>query len=114
MQCVNPNCSAQMLERDVQFVLKMMLCRSCAIMFREARAHVRSEAEAMLASLDDTLQALVMQGQAHALEGRDKLLEGVVRTHKTCRIRTTSTEYTRPVAHTADGRRKSNKPSAQG
>lgn len=118
MQCLR--CSCDLKEGTADFSLKVMLCSKCAAAVAKLRARMRSELEAVLGSLDETLRfALVDKRLPEGMDGetpRANCLKFIIEADEQCRnqSRTRSSRSSKQSATTADGRSSSDKPSVLG
>lgn len=112
MDC--PFCNASLSQKNTDFYLKVMLCKSCATRANRIKGKLKSEVEALLTRMDEVLRYGLMNQELPGGIGADQprydLLRYLVDMDERCRA-TQSSEPSKPLVTTADGGRSSGTPS---
>lgn len=116
MQCVN--CKEELTEERVQLFLRVAVCSDCRGAAEETRSKMRSALESLMARVDLNLQTLLAAGKFEAPAGDSAssltyALE-MDEVAAECRSTAQSMQITKQSALLADGKRSSDKQSAQG
>lgn len=72
MKCVG--CNKGLLEEEVKFFLKVLLCQSCALQAEKFRNRARSELENLLVTLDPTIQMALSEKQSSSICSNGSIL----------------------------------------
>ncbi len=112
MDC--PFCNASLSQKNTDFYLKVMVCKTCATRAHRLKGKLQSEVEALLTRMDEVLRYALMNqelpGSMGAEQPRYDLLRFLVDMDERCRA-TQSSEPSKLPASTADGKRSSEMPS---
>jgi hypothetical protein len=117
MKCVS--CFKEVSELDTKFFLQVLLCPVCAVTAEKARNKIRSELEAALARLDQTVRsALTLENRNfsfHAMTtmlSREALGAFIEMEELVCRSQIHSSLTMRPGVASTDGESSSSSPKA--